>query len=66
MKDGTWIVAAVFGIALSIGLAYWFSLPKSRFDEKTVSAAEDEIYEAVVRDMVTPIKPTSNMGDIAI
>jgi hypothetical protein len=31
-----------------------FYLSKSRPDGKAVTAAEDEVYEAVVRDMVTP------------
>lgn len=37
-----------------MAFAYCTHLPKLRPDEKAVSAAEDEVYEAVVRDMVTP------------
>ena len=48
------LIAAVACFATSITLLYWSHLSKSRPDEKTVSAAEDEVYEAVVRDMIKP------------
>jgi hypothetical protein len=33
---------------------YWLHAPNSRPTEKDVAAAQDEVYEAVVRDMITP------------
>jgi hypothetical protein len=47
-------VTAVTCVAIAITLVCWFYLSKSRPDDKTVSTAEDEVHEAVVRDMVTP------------
>jgi hypothetical protein len=42
-----WIGVIACG-AIAITFLYWFYLSKSRPDAKTVSAAEDEVYEAVV------------------
>lgn len=33
---------------------HWRRLPKRRASERDVSNAQDEVYEAVVRDMITP------------
>lgn len=41
-------------VAAGIGLLWWFYEPRHSLDEKTVSAAQDEIYAIVVRDMITP------------
>ena len=43
---------ALFSIAIAI--LCWLYFAGHRPDEKTVTAAEDQVYEAVVRDMVTP------------
>ena len=40
--------------AIVIAVLCWFYLSKTRPDEKVLSAAEDGVYEAVVRDIVTP------------
>jgi hypothetical protein len=40
-------------VLLSVGL-YWRHAPKSRPSESEVSATQDKVYEAVVRDMITP------------
>lgn len=50
--------------AIAITLACWFYLSKSRPGEKTVSAAEDEVYEAVVHDMVTPIHGQATINQL--
>jgi hypothetical protein len=47
-----WLVPVV-GAAIAIAVL-WFYLSKSHPDERAIAAAEDEVYEAVVRDMVTP------------
>lgn len=54
MRDRRWmvlVVCAASAIILPCSL-YW---PTSRPDEKQVAAAEDEVYDAVVRDMAAPI-----------
>jgi hypothetical protein len=48
-------IAIVVCAAIAITFLFWPYLSKSRPDESKVSAAEDEVYEVVVRDMVTPI-----------
>jgi hypothetical protein len=58
-----WIGAVACG-AIAITLLCWFYLSKTRLDEKTVSAAEDEVYEAVVRDMVTPTHGQANISQL--
>jgi hypothetical protein len=42
----------LFG-TLSIAF-YWRRAPEPRPSEKDVSAAQDEVYEAVVHDIITP------------
>ena len=54
MHHRAWIATAACA-AIAITLLYWSYLSKRFPNEKRVSAAEDEVYEAVVRDMVTPI-----------
>jgi hypothetical protein len=52
IRHRPWIVpVACAAIALAL---LWFYLSKSRPDERAIAAAEDEVYEAVVRAMVTP------------
>jgi hypothetical protein len=46
-------ITAVTCAAIAITFLCSLYLSKPRLDEKTVSAAADEVYEAVVRDMVT-------------
>lgn len=48
-----WITVVVC-VAIAITLLNRFHPSKSRPDDKTISAAADEVYEAVVRDMVKP------------
>jgi hypothetical protein len=47
-------IAAVACVATAMTLLCWLYLPKPHPDGKTVSAAEDDVYEAMVRDIVTP------------
>jgi hypothetical protein len=54
MLHHAWIAIAAC-VVIAITLLYWSYLSKHYPDEKRVSAAEDEVYQAVVRDMVTPI-----------
>lgn len=53
MRRHLWIPAAVC-VAIAATLLYWFHLSTFRPGEKAVLAAQDEVYEEVVRDMVTP------------
>jgi hypothetical protein len=59
----SWIIAFTCA-AIAITLLCWFYLSKSRPDEKKVTAAEDEVYEVVVRDMVTPTHGQSNISQL--
>jgi hypothetical protein len=63
IRHRPWI-ASVTCTAIAITLLCWFYLSKSRPDEKAVSAAEDEVYEAVVRDMVTPTHEQANISQL--
>ena len=47
--------AIVACVATAITLLCWACSSKPRHNQKEVAAAEDEVYEAVVRDMITPI-----------
>jgi hypothetical protein len=57
-------IAPLACAAIAIALLCWFYLSKSRPDEKAVTAAEDEVYEAVVRDMVTPTHGQTKMSEL--
>ena len=61
MRYRLWI-AAVACVATAITLLCLFYLSKPHPDQKSVSAAENDVYEAVVRDMVTP---THGQADIS-
>jgi hypothetical protein len=50
----SWMIATLVLAAIAAILACLVYLPKSRPDEKAVSAAQDQVYEAVVRDMLKP------------
>jgi hypothetical protein len=63
MRHRPWIVT-VACVAIAITLFCWFYLRKSRPDGKRVSAAEDEVYEAVVHDMVTPTHGQANTNQL--
>jgi len=63
LQHRRWIVALVCS-AVAITLLSWFHPLKSRPDEKKVSAAQDEVYEAVVRDMVTPTSGQSKLRQL--
>jgi hypothetical protein len=56
-----WIGVAACG-AVAIAIASWFYVSRTRPDEKTVAASEDEVYEAVVRDMVMPSHGPARVG----
>jgi hypothetical protein len=47
-------ITAVTLTAIAVAFPCWLYLSKSSPDDKTVSSAADEVYEAVVREMVTP------------
>src|SRR5690349_2735070 len=40
-------------VAMAVAILLWFDFPKSRPDAKKGSAAEDEVYESVIRDLIT-------------
>ncbi len=48
------LLASVACIAIGMSFVWWFDVSESRPDESRVSAAQDGVYEAVVRDMTTP------------
>jgi len=54
MYHRAWILT-VACTAIALILLYWSYLSKRLPNEKRVSAAEDEVYGVVVRDMVTPM-----------
>jgi hypothetical protein len=58
-----WIVAVACG-AIAITLLYWLYPSKTRLDPKKLSAAEDEVYAAVVRDMFLPSDRRSNVSQL--
>jgi hypothetical protein len=55
------IPAVSFGILIAL---LWFYAPKSPPADKAVAAAEDEVYEAVVRDMLTPSHGQSSLNQL--
>jgi hypothetical protein len=59
MRRHPWIAPLAYA-AIAIALLRSFYLSKSRPDERALTAAEDEVYEAVVRDMVTPTHGQAN------
>jgi hypothetical protein len=50
-----YILTSVLALLVLLSVAlYWRHTPKSRPSESEVSATQDKVYEAVVRDMITP------------
>ncbi len=62
IRHRPWI-APVACAAIAIALL-WLYLSKSRPDERVITAAEDEVYEAVVRAMVTPMHGQANINQL--
>src|SRR5271155_1958016 len=58
-----WIVA-VGCAAIAISLLCWFHQSQSRPNENTALAAQDEVYEAVVRYVVTPTDGQLNISQL--
>ena len=52
-RHRSWIAAAVY-VAIATAVVWRFYAPRHRFDEMTVAAVQDEVYTAVLRDMITP------------
>jgi hypothetical protein len=63
MRHHFWIATATFTGA-AIALLSSCNSPKSRLDNKAVLANEDEVYEAVVRDIFTPTHGHSNITQL--
>ncbi len=63
IRHHPWI-ASLACAAIAIALLCWFHLSKSRSGERAVTAAEDEVYEAVVRDMVRPTDAQANTNQL--
>jgi hypothetical protein len=57
-------IAPVACAAIAITLPCWSYVSKSRPDERAVTAAEDEVYEAVVRDMVAATRGQGNINQL--
>jgi hypothetical protein len=57
-------IAQLACAAIAIALLCLFYLSRSRPHETTLTAAEGEVYEAVVRDMVTPTHGQANMSQL--
>jgi hypothetical protein len=63
IRHHPWI-ASLACAAIAIALLCWFHLSESRPDETAVTAAQDEVYEAVVRDMVRPADGKSDIRQL--
>jgi hypothetical protein len=63
IRHHPWI-ASLACAAIAIALLCWFHLSESRPGERAVTAAEDEVYEAVVRDMVMPTHGRANINQL--
>jgi hypothetical protein len=57
-------IAPLACAAIAIALLCWFFLSNGRPDEKMVLAAQNEVYEAVVRDMVTTTQWQTNVSEL--
>lgn len=57
-------ITAVTFTGIAVALLCWFYLSKSRTDDKAELAAADAVYEAVVRDMVTPTHGKANISQL--
>jgi hypothetical protein len=55
-------ITAVTFTAIAVALVSWFYLSKSRTEDKAELVAADAVYEAVVRDMVTPAHGKANIS----
>jgi hypothetical protein len=58
------LTTAVAFTAIAVALLCWFYVSKSRTDDKAELAAADAVYEAVVRDMLTPAHGQSNIKQL--
>lgn len=54
MRGRHWILTTVCGAAIGLTILSWPRFSRPRPDARRVSAAEDEVYEVVVRDFITP------------
>lgn len=59
-----WWISIAALVALATTVLCWLYLPKTRPDEKAVRAVEDQVYEAVVRDMVTPVDGQAQISQL--
>src|SRR5215475_807476 len=57
-------IATVALFLIATAILYWLYFSGRRPDEKTISAAEDQVYEAVVRDMVGPAHGQPHMSQL--
>jgi hypothetical protein len=63
IRHRRWI-ASLACAAIAVVLLCWFHMSDSRRDERAATAAEDEVYEAVVRDMVRPADGKSEIRQL--
>jgi hypothetical protein len=63
IRHHRWI-ASLACVAIAVVLLCWFHMSESRRDERAATAAEDEVYEAVVRDMVRPADGKSEIRQL--
>jgi hypothetical protein len=63
IRHHPWI-ASFACAAIAIALLYRFHRAESRQDERAVTFAEDEVYEAVVRDMAAPANAQASMNQL--
>lgn len=52
-RHSLWITA-VACIAIAIVVVCWFYAPRQSLDDRAIAAAQDEVYAAVVRNMIAP------------
>lgn len=57
-------ITTVAFTAIAAAILCWFYLSKSRTDEKAELTAADAVYEAVVRDMVTPTHGKTSISQL--
>ncbi len=59
-----WWIGAAVSIAIVIAVFEQFYAPSHRLDERAVAAAQDEVYEAVVRDMTPPANSQTHLTQL--
>jgi len=59
-----WWIASVVCMAIAIAVLWRVHTPRHRLDQRVATAAQDEVYTAVVRDMITPGSGPENVAQL--